>query len=173
MCLMYDFKNSLTLFLLDLVISFQQTFNCKSIKFWRYFWVSEINKDINKGKETKRTDKNSFCRLEGTSLRRIHSGHFATSSTTNGEPLDMFKWKLAFPADRWWVDALRRGSESKWVQFRQWQTPSLWRRREICPKRCRKLGYPKVSGRRYILCVYANKFFYHLDWRSYQEQWHV
>ena len=29
---MYDFKNSLTLFLLDLVISFQQTFNCKSIK---------------------------------------------------------------------------------------------------------------------------------------------
>ena len=32
MCLMYDFKNSLTLFLLDLVISFQQTFSCKSIK---------------------------------------------------------------------------------------------------------------------------------------------
>ena len=85
----------------------------------------------------------------------------------------MFKWKLAFPADRWWVDALRRGSESKWVQWRQWRTPSLWRRREICPKRCRKLGYPQVSRRGYILCVHANKFFYYLDWRSYQEQWHV
>ena len=66
-----------------------------------------------------------------------------------------------------------RGTESKWVQCRQWQTPSFWRKREICPKRCRKLGYPKVSRLGYFLCVYANKFFYHLDWRSYQEQWNV